>query len=116
VPIMLLQPLAENAIVHGIAPVTGPGELTLRGSRQNGDLVLEVSDSGPGFDAAKPRSRSSTGIGLSNTRARLTQLYGDASTLSTGTGPLGGACVSVRIPFRAAPPALVRTLARSSNE
>jgi signal transduction histidine kinase len=116
VPIMLLQPLAENAIVHGIAPVTGPGELTLRGSRQNGELVLEVSDSGPGFDAAKPRSRSSTGIGLSNTRARLTQLYGDASTLSTGTGPLGGACVSVRIPFRAAPPALVRTLARSSNE
>jgi two-component system, LytTR family, sensor kinase len=116
VPIMILQPLAENAIVHGIAPVTGPGELQLRGTRQNGELVLEVCDSGPGFNVTKPRARSSTGIGLSNTRARLTQLYGDASALSTGTGPLGGACVSVRIPFRAAPPASVRTLAGKSNE
>jgi sensor histidine kinase YesM len=116
VPIMILQPLAENAIVHGIAPVTGPGELKLRGTRLNGELLLEVSDSGPGFDATKPRARSSTGIGLSNTRARLTQLYGDASTLSTGTGPRGGACVSVRIPFRPAPPASVRTLSGSTTE
>jgi two-component system, LytTR family, sensor kinase len=116
VPIMILQPLAENAIVHGIAPVTGPGQVRLRGSRQNGELVLEVSDTGPGFDATRPRARSSTGIGLSNTRARLTQLYGDASSLTMGTGVLGGACVSVRIPFRPAPPAAVRTLAASSPE
>jgi signal transduction histidine kinase len=117
VPIMILQPLAENAIVHGIAPVPGPGELRLRAMRRNGDLLLEVVDSGPGFAATsrlnghggrsvEPPSgaaRSSTGIGLANTRARLAQLYGDASVLSLDDEVAGGARVSVTIPYRAAP-------------
>jgi two-component system, LytTR family, sensor kinase len=131
VPIMILQPLAENAIVHGIAPVTGPGELRLRAARRNGDLVLEVSDTGPGFGAAaasngaragtdgvtdRARDRPTGGIGLANTRDRLTQLYGGRSTLVVGAGDAGGARVSVTIPFRAAPSATVRPLAGSAIE
>ena len=129
VPIMILQPLAENAIVHGIAPVPGPGELRLRAERRNGDLVLEVSDSGPGFaqhagpagDGVATKQleepgRSSTGIGLANTRARLAQLYGDRSLLTVGSQPSGGACVSVTIPFRLAPSATVRPLAAGVAE
>jgi len=111
VPIMILQPLAENAIVHGIAPVTGPGELRLRAVRQNGDLLLEVSDTGPGFFArasetaasseeSSGNGRPSGGIGLANTRARLAQLYGDSSSLSVGDRPSGGARVQVTLPFR----------------
>ena len=117
VPIMILQPLAENAIVHGIAPVPGPGELRLRAERRNGDLVLEVSDTGPGFSAPSPAGdggganttgdRGVRGIGLANTRARLAQLYGDVATLTLGATPNGGARVSVTIPFRMAPSAAV---------
>ena len=120
VPIMILQPLAENAIVHGIAPVTGPGELRLRAGRRNGALVLEVSDTGPGF-GAEPLSASVTdsdptplagehanrpagGIGLANTRARLAQLYGDECSVEIGAAGKGGARVTVTIPFRVASP------------
>src|SRR5687768_12535891 len=133
VPIMILQPLVENAIVHGIAPVAGPGELRLRASRHNGVLRLEVADTGPGFRATAgangrpvrpgtpPTSEGSNGalsesggmggIGLANTRARLAQLYGDASLVEIGDAPGGGARVSVTIPYRAAPPAVhVRAL------
>ncbi|HEX6052975.1 MAG TPA: histidine kinase [Gemmatimonadaceae bacterium] len=118
VPIMILQPLAENAIVHGIAPVPGPGELRLRAARANGQLRLEVTDTGPGFGmrgqgagngavgGAAPGERvshSAGGIGLANTRERLAQLYGDESILELGDIPGGGASVSVTIPYRLAP-------------
>jgi signal transduction histidine kinase len=113
VPIMILQPLAENAIVHGIAPVTGPGTLTLRAVRQNGDLLLEVLDTGPGFSERASNNgsldgdraglgRPSGGIGLANTRARLAQLYGDRSSLTLSDASHGGARVQVTLPFREA--------------
>jgi len=111
VPIMVLQPLAENAIVHGIAPVPGHGELRLSAARRGGDLVLEVTDSGPGFDA-----KHGTGIGLANSRARLAQLYGERATLSVGTAAAGGARVAVTLPFRLAPAAAVAPLAGSTAE
>ena len=129
VPIMILQPLAENAIIHGIAPVTGPGELRFRAVRRNGDLLLEVLDTGPGFgadgasaangepvrapDAPEDARRTSSGIGLASTRARLAQLYGDRSSFVVGASDTGGARVSVTIPFRVAPEAPV--LRRDGN-
>ena len=123
---MVLQPLAENAIVHGIAPVPGPGELSLSARRRGNDLVLEVSDSGPGFasgsrvgepaGASGSNGRASPGIGLANTHARLAQLYGDRASLSASAGPSGGACVLVTIPFRAAPSATIRSLTGSAVE
>jgi hypothetical protein len=126
VPIMILQPLAENAIVHGIAPVRGPGELRLRAARRNGDLLLEVSDTGPGFEesaapvrdtrSAPDGTRTTGGIGLANTRARLAQLYGDQSSISVGAAEIGGARVSVTLPFRLASSATVRPLTGSVAE
>ena len=129
VPIMILQPLAENAIVHGIAPVTGPGELRLRAARRNGDLVLEVSDTGPGFSPsartnATPdrgnvdgeNGRSTGGIGLTNTRARLAQLYGAQASLVLGGEAGGGGLVSVTMPFRVASSPNARPIAGRVTE
>ncbi len=110
VPTLLLQPLVENAIVHGIAPLARPGIVTLR-ARLHGDrLHLEVADDGTGATQTQPTlsprpppsaapSASSGGIGLSNTRNRLAALYGDDHSFSIQTGP-GGALASVEIPFR----------------
>jgi hypothetical protein len=95
VPSMILQPLVENAIVHGIAPVPGPGEVRIFAERRGPVLVLEVFDSGPGFD-----DTAATGIGLTNTRARLTQLYGAEHSVTLGTSEVRGARVTVTLPYR----------------
>jgi two-component system sensor histidine kinase AlgZ len=74
VPSLILQPLVENAIQHGIAPLTAVGSLTVRAWREEGFVHLQVRDTGPGL-SSESRERGS-GIGLSNTRARLERLYG----------------------------------------
>ena len=101
VPSMLLQPIVENAMVHGITPTRGPGELGLRVVRENGTLTLEVSDTGPGFTTpnAAPGER---GIGLSNTRQRLEQMYGARYALTLGRATGGGGLVTISIPLRRA--------------
>jgi len=76
VPNLILQPLVENAIRHGIAPFTKPGRVVIRARREDGQLNLQVCDTG-----CAPEGRSSMpnghGIGLANTRARLERFYGD---------------------------------------
>jgi two-component system LytT family sensor kinase len=74
VPSLILQPLVENAIQHGIAPVAASGALAIRASCAAGLLHLQVRDSGPGLSRQSPGRGS--GIGLANTRARLERLYG----------------------------------------
>lgn len=96
VPTLLLQPLVENAIRHGIAPVTGPGQVSVRARREGDELVLEVEDTGRGFAEV---GGGREGIGLSNTRARLEQLYGGAGRLCLANRAGGGARVEVRLPF-----------------
>jgi two-component system, LytTR family, sensor kinase len=79
VPSMLLQPLVENAIVHGVASKPGNGWVRIETHAADGHLIVRVSDSGGGFTEA-PRN----GIGLTNTRERLQTLYGSAHQFTTG--------------------------------
>ncbi len=96
VPCLILQPLVENAVRHGIAPLSRPGWIEVRAHRQNGTLRLEVCDNGAGL---MPEEGQRQGVGLGNTRARLLQLYGQSQCLRMQNGPAGGLVVSVDIPF-----------------
>lgn len=101
VPPLMLQPLVENAVEHGIARDRGAGHIWIR-ARANGDgCTITVADDGPGLlggsDAAVRE-----GVGLSNTRRRLRQLYGDAATLTLQTVGGRGTDVTLRLPFRTA--------------
>lgn len=98
VPTLLLQPLVENAIKHGISRKPGTGEIVVRSYVVSNQLVIEVSDTGPGFTHSTDSTR--TGIGLANTRARLEQLYGANQALVLDNAPGGGALVHVHVPFR----------------
>ncbi|HEV3276719.1 MAG TPA: histidine kinase [Terriglobia bacterium] len=101
VPNMILQPLVENAVRHGIASRSGAGHLDVRSSLENGTLRLEVLDDGPGpADDLGVVDGSGAGVGLSNTKARLQQLYGDAHRFSLCRPDQGGTLVTLEIPFR----------------
>jgi two-component system LytT family sensor kinase len=100
VPNLMLQPLVENAIRHGIAPRRNPGRLEIRARRQHGQLHLEVRDNGPGIGRSTPAG-SRQGVGLANTRARLQHLYGLAHRFAISNVPEGGLAVTLVLPFRA---------------
>ena len=106
VPSMIMQPLVENAVQHGIANRPGPGEIRIRAFRENGMLRLEVRDTGPGFGMV-PTGPRREGIGLANTRARLEQLYGSGHKLEYAASTGGGAAVAIAIPLhqQSRPPA-----------
>jgi LytS/YehU family sensor histidine kinase len=96
VPNLILQPLLENAIRHGVEPHAREGKIAVN-VRREGDVVrLEVQDNGGGL----PNGKLVEGIGLSNTRARLKQLYGAQHVFEIGNTPDGGALISATIPFR----------------
>jgi sensor histidine kinase YesM len=97
VPNLILQPLVENAIRHGIEPRAKPGCIELRSQREAGALTLEVCDNGTGLTANPPATE---GVGLSNTRARLQALYGEAQGFELRDAPGGGLLVRLTIPFR----------------
>lgn len=99
VPSLLLQPLVENALRHGVGRKPGPGHLTLTASLDASTLELRVADDGPG--RSQGDVPSGTGVGLTNTRARLEQMYGAGHSFLTGEPEGGGFEVVVRIPFRA---------------
>jgi two-component system LytT family sensor kinase len=103
VPSMVLQPLVENAVKHGIARRSAAGKIEVRARRDAETLELAVRDDGPGF--VDEPSGGRTGVGLANTMARLEQLYGpDGFEMYRGNGPGGGALVRITLPFRAAAP------------
>ena len=99
VPAMILQPVVENAVEHGAPPPPEPARLTVRARREEGRLVLEVADNGPGLGAEPPLGR---GVGLTNTADRLRALYGDAQSLSFHPAPGGGLLVRMTMPCREA--------------
>lgn len=100
VPHLGLQPIVENAIRHGIGRRSAAGRLQISAARMNGKLEIQVRDDGPGLPSGGLDSR---GIGLTNTRARLQQLYGDAAKLTLENGAQGGAVATMILPYRAEP-------------
>ena len=99
VPNLILQPLVENAIRHGIALRSTPGRVEVRAARRGGVLRLEVGDNGPGLPADEAHITSDGhGVGLANTHARLAQLYGSGYSLEMTNDPRGGLLVSIEIP------------------
>ena len=99
VPTLLLQPLVENAIRHGIGRRRSAGELRIAAAVGDTTLVIEVRDDGPGFPPSFHESRG-TGIGLRNTESRLAAAYGDAWSLELSSRAEGGAIVRVTLPAR----------------
>jgi two-component system LytT family sensor kinase len=97
VPNLLLQPLVENAIRHGIGPRIGPGHVLVRATRSGSVLELEVRDDGVGVPAAK-LSDLEQGVGISNTRSRLVHLYGDQHRFEVRRPAGGGLSVVIAIP------------------
>src|SRR5262249_30304908 len=98
VPSLVLQPLVENAIQHGIAKLAQGGAVRVGACRSNGRLNLSVDNDGPAFPGAFEPERA--GIGLSNTRNRLQSLYGNNFTLTINEQDRGGVQVSLSFPFK----------------
>jgi LytS/YehU family sensor histidine kinase len=102
VPYLILQPLVENAIRHGIAPRTTVGRVVISARRIAEALHLTVRDDGSGLPPdLKPGE--SRGVGLANTSARLRQLYGDGGSFEVVNAEDGGVVAHVVVPFRLAP-------------
>ena len=99
VPNLILQPIVENALRHGLSRRAAPGRLEISAKRDNGSLRIQVRDNGPGLAAVKGQAgKVREGLGLSNTRARLEQLYGGAHRFSIENAPGGGLLVTLEIP------------------
>ena len=96
VPSLILQPMVENAMRHGVEPHARKGMIELRGFRKDDNLVLTVSDNGSGIPEEGFKRE---GIGVANTRARLAELYGDRQKFELVNRPEGGMCVRITIPF-----------------
>ena len=99
-PNLILQPIVENAIRHGIAPRSTPGLIEIEAKQRNGTLRIQVRDNGPGL--SKHRTSDilfKKGLGLANTETRLERLYGAAHLFDLSNNPDGGLIVTLEIPF-----------------
>jgi signal transduction histidine kinase len=107
VPNLILQPIVENAIRHGVSQRSAPGHVEVRAARAGASLRLEVRDNGRGLPegaaAASAPSPKGGGVGLANTRARLQRLYGAAYRFDLSNSPAGGAVVTLEIPLQDSP-------------
>ena len=97
VPTLILQPLVENAIRHGLEPMTRAGTLTIEAQADGDTLWLRVRDDGAGLPKTWKRRE---GVGLTNTRSRIDRLYGEEAALTVRENPGGGVLVDIYIPLR----------------
>ncbi len=95
VPALLLQPLVENSIQHGLEPKVEGGRITVSARREGGQLVLEVADTGVG-PGGEPSGGK--GFGMTQVRERLATLHGAAASIDFRAAPQGGACTIIRLP------------------
>jgi len=100
VPALILQPLIENAIRHGIEPRRGPGLISIEAESRNDQLCLVVRDNGRGLAGTDLNPAKRKGIGLANIQARLQGLYGQAQSFSIKPLEPQGCRVDIRLPFR----------------
>ncbi|MEP6608948.1 MAG: histidine kinase, partial [Burkholderiaceae bacterium] len=98
VPPMVLPTLVENAIKHGLSPLPQGGNIDIRARRAGADLIVEVHDNGVGFS-----SSAGTGVGLANTRSRLSALYGAGASLQLASAAPRGVMASIRLPLEFEP-------------
>ncbi|MGA9572507.1 MAG: histidine kinase [Lysobacterales bacterium] len=99
IPSLLLQPLIENAIKYGIARAEGGGHLKISARVFGGDLLIEVSDDGPGCELVDNNIPDAKGVGLRNTRERLATLYGAEHSIKLSQTEPHGLTIFIRIPF-----------------
>ena len=92
-PPLLLLPLVENAVKHGIEPKPGPASISIRAVLNGGDLKVTVEDDGLGL-----RAETGSGLGLANVQAQLRNYFGDRASLSVATAESGGVCSTIAIP------------------
>jgi LytS/YehU family sensor histidine kinase len=103
VPALILQPLVENAIRHGIEPQRAPGLITIEATREGQELRLVVRDSGEGFSTEEAHRLQGSGIGLANTQARLRELYGVNQQFAIAKCEPRGCTVEIRLPYHTEP-------------
>ena len=99
IPSLLLQPLIENAIKYGIARAEGGGHLKISARVFAGELLMEVSDDGPGCELVNNNIPDAKGVGLRNTRERLATLYGSEHSIKLSKTDPHGLTISIRIPY-----------------
>jgi two-component system LytT family sensor kinase len=98
VPSMILQPLVENSIKHGLSRKVGTGTITIRSRREGGRAIIEVEDDGMGFLLERLEQPMSSGIGLANVRERLRVIYGATSQLRLTSNPGTGTSARIELP------------------
>ncbi|HYI08983.1 MAG TPA: sensor histidine kinase [Thermoanaerobaculia bacterium] len=94
VPNLVLQPIVENALEHGVNRAGGEGRIEITATRDDERLLLSVRDNGAGLDG-----ENKSGVGLANTRARLEQLYGEEAELTLTAADGGGVCATIALPY-----------------
>ena len=99
IPSLLLQPLVENAIKYGIARAEGGGHLSISAKVFAGDLLIELSDDGPGCELINGHIPEAKGVGLKNTRERLVTLYGSEHSIRLSRTDPHGLTIYIRIPY-----------------
>jgi signal transduction histidine kinase len=104
VPRLLLQPLVENAVRHAVAPRAAGGTIAIDAARRGDRLALRIADDGPPRTGAATALTAATGVGLGNTKARLSTLYDGDHTFEIRERPAGGVEVRIELPFRGAAP------------